>query len=187
VRSATALYKRIVEEALGAGLLDPEELVGPTDEELLYEIGRRAAEDDTEVAERLAARWIPALRHRRLPKRALELTAADLHGRRVEDWAIGDSPWKRAVEDELALELGLQPGEVMIDFPYKRAMFQLDFLIERRSGAVVRLGAAGLPGLLDLPKVAQELYHAARVLRVFTFERREVPTERVLEKITQPA
>jgi HD superfamily phosphohydrolase len=186
VRSATALYKRIVEEAVSSGLLDPEELVGPTDEQLLYEIGRRAAEDDSEVSERLATRWIPALRHRRLPKRALELTAADLHGRRVEDWAVGDSPWKRAVEDELALELGLQPGEVMIDFPHKRAMFQLDLLIERRNGSVERLGPAGLPGLLDLPKVAEELYTAARVLRVFTFERRDVPTERVLEKITQP-
>lgn len=42
VRAATALYKRVVEEAVRAGLLDPDELVGPTDEELLYEIGRRA-------------------------------------------------------------------------------------------------------------------------------------------------
>ena len=42
------------------------------------------------------------LRRRRLPKRALELTAADLRGRRVEDWAVGDSPWKRAIEDDLA-------------------------------------------------------------------------------------
>jgi hypothetical protein len=187
VRAATALYKRIVEEAVRCGLLDPEELVGPTDEQLLYEIEKRALEDDSDVAERLAMRWIPALRHRRLPKRSLELTAADLQGRRVEDWAVGDSPWKRAVEDELALELGLQSGEVMIDFPSKRAMFQLDLLIERRSGAVERLGPAGLPGLLDLPRVAEELYRAARVLRVFTFERRDVPVDRVLEKITQPA
>ena len=40
---------------------------------------------------------------------------------------------------------------------------------------------------LDLPRVAEDLYQAARVLRVFTFERREIPVERVLEKITQPA
>ncbi len=187
VRGATALYKRIVEESVVAGLLDPEELIGPTDEQLLFEIERRASEDDSEVAERLMTRWIPALRHRRLPKRAVELTAADLQGRRVEDWAVGDSPWKRAVEDELALELGLQSGEVVIDFPQKRAMFQLDLLIERRDGGVERLGPAGLPGLLDLPRVAEDLYQAARVLRVFTFERRELATERVLEKITQPA
>ncbi|HSW31243.1 MAG TPA: HD domain-containing protein [Longimicrobiales bacterium] len=186
VRAATALYKRIVEDAVDAGLLDSEELVGPTDEELLYEISRRAQEDDSEVAERLATRWLPALRQRRLPKRALELTAVDLEGRSVEEWAEGDSPWKRTVEDELAAEVGLEPGEVVIDFPVKRAMFQLDALVRLRDGEVRRLGSEGLPGLLDLPRVAGELYSTARVLRVFTFERRELDVDRVLERITRP-
>ncbi len=186
VRAATSLYKRIVEEAVASGLLDPEELVGPTDEELLYEIGRRAHEDDSEVAERLDTRWLPALRHRRLPKRALELTAADLEGRVVEDWAAVESPWKRAVEDELASEVGLEPGEVVIDFPAKRAMFQLDVLVEMKDGEVRRLGPEGLPGLLDLPRVAGELYTTARVLRVFTFERRSLDPGEVLERITRP-
>ena len=187
VRAATALYKRIVEEAVAGGLLDPEELVGPTDEELLIELQRRAqeAEHDSELAERLCARWIPALRQRRLPKRALEMTAAELQGRRVEDWAVGDSPWKRAVEDELARELQLGPGEVMIDFPVKRAMFQLDLLLQRRDGAVVRVGPEGLSGILEIGRVAQDLYRTARVLRVFTFERRELSAERVLDLITQ--
>jgi HD superfamily phosphohydrolase len=187
VRAATALYKRIVEESVSAGLIDPDELVGPTDEELLYEIARRAHEDDSDAAERLATRWLPALRHRRLPKRALELTAADLRGRQVEDWAVGDSPWKRVVEDEIAGELGLEPGEVMIDFPAKPAMFQLDVLVEFRDGSVGRLGTEGLAGLVDLPRVARELYTTARVLRVFTLERREVDREQVLERITRRA
>ena len=172
VRAATALYKRIVDEAVRGGLLEPEELVGPTDEQLLYEIGRRAEEADGPVARRLAERWLPALRNRRLPKRALELTAADLTGRTVEGWAAGDSPWKRSVEDELARELELEPGEVMIDFPAKRAMFQLDLLVRRRNGEVERLDEQGLPGLVDLPRVARELYRTARVLRAFTLERR---------------
>jgi HD superfamily phosphohydrolase len=187
VRAATALYKRIVEEAVGSGLIHGDELVGPTDEQLLYEIGRRAQEVDSEVAERLAQRWLPALRSRRLPKRAVEITAADLQGRRVEDWAVGDSPWKRVVEDELAEEVGLEPGEVVIDFPAKRAMFQLDILVERQRGGVQRLGQDGLPGLVDLPRVARELYTTARVLRVFTFERREISVEMVLDRITRPA
>jgi HD superfamily phosphohydrolase len=186
VRAATALYKRIVEESVRSGILDPEELVGPTDEELLYEIGRRVAESDTETAERIGTRWLPALRRRHLPKRALELTAADLSGRIVEDWAVGDSPWKRAVEDDLASELGLQSGEVMIDFPAKAAMFQVDVLVELRDGSVQRLGMDGAEGILDLPKVARELYTTARVLRVFTFERRELNAEQVLERITRP-
>ncbi len=187
MRAATGLYKRIVDEAVRAGLVDPGELVGPTDEELLYEIGRRAQEDDGEVAERILTRWLPALRQRRLPKRALELTAADLAGRQVEDWAVGDSPWKRAVEDDLAADLGLESGEVVIDFPAKPAMFQLDVLVERRDGLVQRLGLEGAEGILDLPKVAHELYTTARVLRVFTLERREVAAEQLLERITRPA
>ena len=186
VRAATALYKRIVEEALRAGLISSDELVGPTDEELLHQIGRRAMEDDGDVAERITTRWLPALRRRKLPKRALELTAADLAGRQVEGWAVGDSPWKRAVEDDLALELGLEPGEVVIDFPAKPAMFQLDLLVERRGGRVQRLDMEGLEGLLDLPRVAHELYATTRVLRVFTFERREVSAEGVLERVTRP-
>jgi len=187
VRAATALYKRIVDDAVAGGLLDPEELVGPTDEELLIELQRRAqsAQRDSDVAERLCTRWIPALRQRRLPKRALEMTAAELQGRRVEDWAIGDSPWKRVVEDELARELQLGPGEVMIDFPVKRAMFQLDLLLQRRDGSVVRVGPEGLPGVLEIGRVAQDLYRTARVLRVFTLERRELSAERVLDLITQ--
>jgi HD superfamily phosphohydrolase len=187
VRAATALYKRLVEEAVRSGLIAPDELVGPTDEELLYLISTRAHEDEGDVAERIATRWLPALRQRRLPKRALELTAADLSGRQVEDWAVGDSPWKRALEDDLASELGLEPGEVVIDFPAKPHMFQLDLLVERRGGVVQRLDMEGLEGLLDLPRVAQELYSTARVLRVFTFERREVAAESVLERITRPA
>ncbi len=186
VRAATALYKRIIEDAVGAGILDSAELVGPTDEELLYEVARRAMEDDSEVAERLLTRWLPALRHRRLPKRALEITAADLAGRQVEDWAAGDSPQRRVVEDEIASELGLEPGEVMIDFPVKRAMFQLDILVQRRDGSVQRLGPEGLPGVVDLPRVARELYQTARVLRVFTLERRQLDRSQVLERITRP-
>ena len=186
VRAATGLYKRIVEEAVRARLIDPEELIGPTDEELLYELTRRGLDSEEQVGERIANRWIPALRHRKLPKRALELTAADLSGREVESWAIGDSPRKRAVEDDLAAELGLESGEVIIDFPVKSAMFQLDLLVKRRNGEVQRLGLEGVEGVLDLPRVATELYTTARVLRVFTLERRHIVADRVLELITRP-
>ena len=61
VRAATVLYKRIVEESVRAGILDPEELIGPTDEELLHEISRRSQEDDGEVTERIASRVVAGL------------------------------------------------------------------------------------------------------------------------------
>ncbi|NIP57577.1 MAG: HD domain-containing protein [Gemmatimonadetes bacterium] len=181
VRAATALYKRIVEEAVRAGILSPEELVGPTDEELVYELGERAGAAKGEVGRRLAERWLPALKNRKLPKRALELTAAEIGERSLPEWLVGDSPRKRRLEDGLARELELGPGEVVVDFPAKRAMFQLDLLIRRRSGEVQRLGRGGLPGVIDLPRVAEELYRTARVLRVFTFRRRRMTPERLLE------
>lgn len=188
VRAATALYKRIVEDAVRSGVIDKEELVGPTDEELLYEIHRRAGEmNDNPMAERLARKWIPALRQRRLPKRALEMSAADLHDQPIQDWVVGDSVRKRAVEDRLAIELGLESGEVVIDFPQKTKMFQIDTLIRRRNGAVERLGPQGIPGVLDLPRVAADLQHTARALRVFTFERRTVDRDHLLELLRDTA
>ena len=71
---------------------------------------------------------------------------------------------------------------MILDFPVKKAMFQLDLLVER-SGRVVRLGREGIPGLIDLPKLAEELYRTARVLRLFTFERRHVEADWLLDRL----
>jgi HD superfamily phosphohydrolase len=180
VRAATVLYKRIVEEAVAEGLVTPPDLVGPTDEELLYEIGRRAEDMDSGGVERLRTRWLPALRNRRIPKRALELTAADLVEIPLPSWLGTDPRRRRKLEDQLARELDLEPGEVVVDYPAKAAMFQLNLLLERRNGEVVRVGSEGLPGVIDLPRVAEELYRTARVLRVFTFFRRTVTRDAFL-------
>lgn len=187
VRAATALYKRIVDEAVRVGLIASGELVGPTDEELLYEIGRRARAADGLVARRIGERWLPALRNRRLPKRALEMTAAELEGWSLHDWLAGDTPKKRALEDRLAADLDLEPGEVVIDFPVKARMFELDILLEMGNGDVVRLGAEGRTGMIDLPSLAEELYRTARVLRVFTFERRVLSPALLMDQIGEPS
>jgi len=180
VRAATVLYRRIVEEAVSLGLVSPDDLVGPTDEGLLYEIGVRAERFQSRRAERLRTRWLPALRARRLPKRALELTAADLSGMPLPSWIGTESPGKRVFEDRIAGEVGLESGEVIVDYPAKAGMFQLDILLEKRNGAVARVGPGGLPGVIDLPRVTGELYRTARVLRVFTFERRRLDRDAFL-------
>ena len=182
VRAATGLYKRIVETAVEAELVSPLELIGPTDEELLYELTRRASAARGPIAARLSGRWLPALRERRLPKRATEIPAWQLEDTTLPGWVSGDTPAKRRWEDGIAAELGLAPGEVILDFPVKKAMFQLDVLVDR-GGQVVRLGREGMPGLIDLPSLAEELYRTARVLRLFTFERREVTPDWLLEKL----
>jgi len=185
VRAATVLYRRIVEDAVRLRLVSPEGLVGPTDEELLHEIGRRAGGTEGEAARRLHERWLPALRQRRLPKRALELTAADLGHTLLPAWLGTESQAKRVLEDRIASRLELDPGEVVVDYPAKAGMFQLNILLERRSGAVARVGPGGLPGVIDLPRVTGELYRTARVLRVFTFERRRMSRDLFLEIVQE--
>jgi uncharacterized protein len=176
VRAATVLYKRVVAEALREGLLHATELVGATDEALLFLLEARAAQAR---AARVAT-WTADLRARRLPKRAAETVAADLDGA-GSGWLETESPLKRRVEDALAAELGLAAGTVYLDFPVKGAMFALDLLVKRRDGTVLRVGPGGQAGLIGLPRIADELYRTARVLRLYTHgERRSVRPDRLM-------
>ncbi len=167
-RAATVLYKRIVSEALRAGLVSPESLVGRTDEELLHELETAAGSGSTARSERVA-RWTVSLRERRLPKRAAEVVAADVGVDDLSEWLSSDNPLKRRVEDAIAAELGLEDGAAFLDYPAKERMFGLDLLVGMRDGGVIRVGAAGRTGLIGLPRVAEELYRSARVLRLFTY------------------
>jgi HD superfamily phosphohydrolase len=176
VRAATVMYKRIVADALTANVIEPDELVGQTDEGLLYLLETRA---ETRMPE-LAAN-ITALRTRRLPKRVCEIVAGEL-GENAE-WLAGDTDLKRQLEDRIALELSLQPGTVFIDYPEKTAMFALDLLVQRRSGEVIRVGARGRAGLIGLPRVSDELYRTARVLRIFSAGARRSIEPGVLEHV----
>jgi uncharacterized protein len=167
VRAATVLYKRTVGDALQAGLILGDELIGATDEGLMHLLTSRSAGGAGEAAERLA-RGVVALRARQLPKRAGEITAGELEDAARARWLERDSALKRRVEERLAVELDTAPGAVYLDFPEKPAMFGLDLLLLRRSGDVIRLGPEGRAGLIGLPRVADELYKTARVLRLFT-------------------
>jgi hypothetical protein len=116
---------------------------------------------------------------RRLPKRALELPGERLRGRPAERWFYGEKELLREVEDRLAAELALPPGGVFVDYPEKPQMMGLNLLL-RRGERTERLTEGGSAGLIDLPRVADELYHTARVFRVFTAERRELAAAQIL-------
>jgi hypothetical protein len=163
VRAATVLYKRVVGDALAAGLVQGEELVGQTDEGLVHLLETRSRDAGSGAQ---VAIWIDALSERRLPKRVAEVPAAEVDEERGI-WLETDPPLKRAVEDRIAAELGLEAGNVFLDYPEKSAMFGLDLLLVRRTGEVIRLGPAGRVGLIGLPRIADELYESARVLRLF--------------------
>jgi len=166
VRAATVMYKRVVDDALDSALLGARELLGQTDEGVLYLIAHRAQQSEDPVARRVAG-LVSALRARRLPKRAGEIVAAELTVPAAA-WLGSDNPLKRRVEEQLAVELGVGTGNVYLDFPVKSLMFALDLLLQRRTGEVLRLGPGGQAGLIGLPRIADELYRSARVLRLFT-------------------
>lgn len=180
VRAATALYKRLVQEAVDGGLLSSDEIVGMTDERLLVTLEMRACGAAGPHAERIARRWLPALRERRLPKRALELPGEALRGLPAEDWLYAEPRLRYDLELRLARDLGLEDGGAFVDYPEKPRMLGLDLLLMRRDGSVHRLTDEGRAGLIGLPQLSDELYYTARAFRVFTLDRRPVDEARML-------
>jgi HD superfamily phosphohydrolase len=167
VRSATAMYKRLVEDALSAKELDAGSLVRYTDEGLLHAL---AASSVSALNE--------AIRMRRLFKRAFETPAALLEDKDLE-WIATDRDRVRAAEARLAKTAGLAPGELLLDYPAKTQMLSLDLPVLMRDESVVRLTAAGLAGAIDLPVLSDKLYKSARWLRVFTATRVTLSAEQV--------
>ena len=168
VRSATAMFKRLVRQALAAGRIRREDVAVATDDGLIHELQRG---DTTGLAQ--------ALRERRLAKRALDLPATELPDGAGE-W-LGDEPDLVArVEDRLATELGLDAGELFLDFPVKQDMLGLDLPLARRDGTVVQLTGTGAAAHLGLARVAGELIRSARRLRVFVLRPVAVPAKQVI-------
>ncbi|GLC28111.1 HD domain-containing protein [Roseisolibacter agri] len=187
VRAATAMYKRLVDVAVRVGALDVARLPAYTDEGILHALDEPVASPDAspdavEQVVRLAA----SLRERRLHKRALECPAAEFD----EDfgaWMVSDRALTVAVEDQLAREVGLAPGELLLDYPAKTQMLGLDLPVLRRGGAVARVTAAGWEGAINLPTLAEQLYRSARWLRVFAVRGVALPRERLLAVLHLPA
>lgn len=179
VRSATALYKRLVHDALRGGVVTAEELVGQSDERLMTILELRAEGRADPASRRVAERWIPAVRRRRLPKRAMEMPADELRGLPGDAW-IGNPELRDALEARLAAELGLDEGCVLVDYPEKPRMLGLNLLLLRRAGAVQRLSDDGGRAGLHLPRVSDDLYLSARAFRIFTTERREIAEDRLI-------
>jgi HD superfamily phosphohydrolase len=167
VRSATTMYKRLVADALDAGTLDAAALAAFTDEGLLHDLAGRAPTP-----------LLHALRMRRLYKRAFECPAADLASDAAE-WMADDRSLTVAVENTLADELGLEAGELLLDYPAKTQMLGLDLLVQRSYGEVRRLTAAGWEGAINLPKLSEEFYRSARWLRVYTASRVGIDPEKI--------
>jgi uncharacterized protein len=176
VRSATAMYKRVVSTALDSRLLDGADVARLTDEELMIRLEASSLPEP-------ARTQLSGLRLRRLQKRAFESPAASLPGDAGE-WIASDYPLTRVVEDRLARELGLAAGTLLLDYPAKTQMLGLELPMLRRTGHIEMLTDAGWEGAMNLPRLSDELYRSARRLRVFTSERQPVPGEQIVRLVT---
>jgi len=157
-----------VDDAIGVGALDAATLAAFTDEGLLLDLARRAPSP-----------LLSALRERRLYKRAFEAPAGELSPNGGE-WIADERELVVRVENQLARECGLAPGELLLDYPAKTQMLGLDLPVVRRYGEIERLTAEGWAGAIHLPKLSDELYRSARWLRVFTAPRLALDPKRIV-------
>lgn len=175
VRSATVMFKRAVKDAIATGRLATDSVADATDDGLIHDL---SATDPAGLAR--------ALRERRLAKRALDLPATGLPA--PADWPATDPDLVAKVEDRLAVELNLAPGELFIDFPAKPEMLDLDLPLVTREGEVVELAGREAGERLGLSRVSPELVRSARRLRVFVRRPppRTVPEKAVVNLVTMP-
>ena len=158
VRSATAMFKRLIRSAMATGHLDADWIAESTDETLMDAV---RGLPDTDLSDRL--------RRRQLYKRALDIRASEVPPG-GDDWMARNPDLLTIVEDRLATELGMRPGEVLLDFPAKPAMLAVDLPLRMRDGGTEQIGAEDRAELLGIHGIAEELHTRARRLRVFVGE-----------------
>ncbi len=166
VRSATAMFKRLVRRAIAARRVSPDAIALATDDGLSHEL---QLSDETGLAR--------ALRERRLAKRGLDIPATELPAE-TADWPSRDPDLLERVEARLAHELGLSADHLFLDFPSKPDMLEVAVPVVGRPGSATEH--------LGLPRVATELHRSAQRLRVFVLEPVEIPARAIVELVTWP-
>jgi HD superfamily phosphohydrolase len=162
VRSATCMFKHAVRATVRSGALTAQGLAEATDDSLATLLHQH---DPSGLA--------AALRERRLFKRALDMPASEVPAD-LPTWVSDDPDRVEAAEHALARDLGLEPADVLIDFPSRSSMLGVDLALLTREGTVERLTDAGRAGQLGLPRISEELYASARRLRIFTAKPRMI-------------
>ncbi len=168
VRSATAMFKRLVRAAIGRGNLTAEWIAQSTDEALMEAL---RALPDTPLANRL--------RHRRLFKRALDVPASKLP-QGSGSWLSERPDLVERVEDQLCTECGLPTGSILLDFPRKPEMLSVDLPVRTRSGEIERVDDQSGAEWLGIQRVRAELHAGARRLRLFAAQPVEIEPESIL-------
>jgi HD superfamily phosphohydrolase len=175
VRSATCMFKRAVRAAVATGAITQQDIARTNDGGLME---RLFPIDPTGLA--------AAVDGRRLYKRALDLPASDVPAD-AQPWVWEDPALLEQVEDALAERAGLAADELLIDFPARPSMLEVDLPLRTREGEAERLTSEGREGQLGLPRVAEELYQSARRFRIFVAQPPKRPIEKIPELLTVPS
>ncbi|MEE8061015.1 MAG: HD domain-containing protein [Gemmatimonadales bacterium] len=175
VRAATCMFKRVVRDAMRRGVLTTESIAAASDGTIMEQL---LSSDPSGLA--------TAVYHRRLFKRAVDVPGSDLPSD-TQSWLWDDVPLRERVEDSLARASGLEPGQLLIDLPARKAMFGIHLPLRTRTGAVEWLTGEARSGELGLPGVADELYRSAQRLRVFLGRPVDLPLRTIMELVTVPA
>ena len=171
VRSATAMFKRLVRQVLARGDLDAEWISTSTDDALMEALERLP---DAPLAGRL--------KRRRLYKRSVDLPASDLPAG-AGGWIADHPDITELAEDWLADQCGIGSGELLIDFPNKPALLAADLPVQRRGGNVVPISRDTGPWPLGIQEIGEQLHTNARHLRVFTAEPVQVDMDLLLRMV----
>ncbi|MDH5643553.1 MAG: HD domain-containing protein [Gemmatimonadota bacterium] len=173
VRSATAMFKRAVTEAIARNEIDLDTIAFSTDDALVELLAETSQHE-----------LVLGLKRRRLYKRLVEISGADVPAD-AGDWIANNPKLLTKVENHLAAQLGLKPGEILVDFPRKAKMLDVDMLLKTEPGDVVHLGTGQGAIRLGIDRVAEELHSRARNLRVFAKERIEFDPNRIMEIVSR--
>ncbi len=171
VRSATAMFKRAVRTALAHGELTVDAVAHSTDEGLMQ---RLRETHGNEIATRL--------RQRKLYKRLVDIAGEEVP-EDAGDWVAECPDLVERVENKLAANLQLQPGEVLLDFPAKAKMIEVDMPLLRKDGTVEPLAAPDGTSQLGIHRIADELHARARRLRVFAATSRPLDQQYILQLV----
>ena len=125
------------------------------------------------------------MRERRLAKRAVDVAAAQLPAEPA-DWPANDPDLVERVEDKLAVDAGLEPGQLFLDFPVKPGLLDPGLRMVRRDGSLTALTGAEAQAHLGLARVGAELYATARRLRVLVLAPATIDERAIMELVTRP-
>ncbi len=174
VRSATCMFKRAVRATVATGALDRAGIAQATDGGLVEAL---LANDPTGLAR--------AVHARRLHKRMVDMPASDVPAD-TQPWLWTNPDLVAEVEDALSGVLGLESGHLLLDFPARSSMLEVDLPLRTREGAVERLTGAGRAGQFGLTRIADTLYQSARRLRVFVPDGTSVSLDALLDVVVVP-